>query len=150
MRLRFAGYLVACLLLGAAIAGGTWTRAWWLPLLHPGGPAIPEADDDHAHGPVAPAQQVKLSPQARANLRLVVRPLQPESYWRTIEVPGLVVDRPAQSDRGVVAPVTGIITRVHHFPGDTVRSGEPLFTLRLLSEAMHTAQSELFKAMQDI
>lgn len=150
MRLHLPSFLVACLLVGVAIVGGALTRSWWLPFVLPSTPAVAEVNDEPSHGPVVEAQQVKLSPQARANLRLAVRPLQPESYWRTIEVPGLVVDRPAQSDRGVVAPVTAIVTRVHHFPGDTVRSGEPLFTLRLLSEALHTAQAELFKAMQDI
>jgi len=39
---------------------------------------------------------------------------------------------------------------VHHLPGDTVRPGEVLFTLKLLSESLHLTQTDLFKATQDI
>ena len=65
-------------------------------------------------------------------------------------MPGMVVDRPAQSDRGIVAPLTGVVTKVHHFPGDTVKPGDTLFTLRLLSETLHLTQSELFKTSKEI
>jgi membrane fusion protein, heavy metal efflux system len=130
-------------------AGGFFTRATWLPWVTPAS-SNGNAEDDHAHGPVVEMQQVKLSAQAQANLGLVVKPLIVDSYWRTIQVPGLIVDRPAQSDRGIVAPVTGVVTKVHHFPGDTVKPGDTLFTVRLLSETMHMTQSELFKATLEI
>ena len=110
-------------------------------------PATP--DVDHPSGPperssAGEPQQVRLTPQAQANLRLVTRPLKPGTYWRTAELPGTVVDRPARSDRGVIAPVTGVVTKVHHFPGDT------LFTVRLLSEAVHLTQSDLFKTTHEV
>jgi cobalt-zinc-cadmium efflux system membrane fusion protein len=101
-----------------------------------------------SHG--IPNEQVKLTPQARHNLNLVSKPLTSQTFWRTIEVPGEVVDRPGISDRGVVAPVTGIVTKVHSFPGDTVQPGDVLFTLRLVSESLHTSQMELFKATRDV
>ncbi|OAI53906.1 hypothetical protein AYO44_15635 [Planctomycetaceae bacterium SCGC AG-212-F19] len=141
---------------GAAVIGvcaglvtaGFVTRGWWLPALFPEGSSVRTEKQDH--GPVAEVQQVRLSPQAQANLRLVVQPLAADIYWRTIELPGTVVDRPAHSDRGVVSPATAVITKVHAFPGDTVRPGDPLFTLRLLSETLHLTQSELFKTSKEI
>lgn len=101
-------------------------------------------------GAAAPVAKVIVSEMAQANLGIKALPLRPGSYWKTITVPGMVVDRPGFSDRGVVAPATGIVTKVHHFPGEMVRSGEILFTLRLSSETLHQTQTDLFKAMQDI
>ncbi len=110
-----------------------------------------EHGDEHDHEQaVGGSERVLLSSQARQNLELVSKPLRPTEYWRTIVLPGTVVDRPGLSDRGVVAPVTAIVTRVHHFPGDTVTPGEPLFSLRIVGESFHTAQTELFKASKEI
>jgi biotin carboxyl carrier protein len=95
-------------------------------------------------------QQLRLTPQAQKNLSLVAKPLQPTTYWRKIDVPGTIVDRPGVSDRGVVAPVTGIVTRIHAYPGDTVEPNSPLFTIRLVSESLHASQLELFKAAREI
>ena len=64
-------------------------------------------------------------------------------------MPGEIADRPGISDRGVTSPAIGIVTQVHAFPGDTVRPGEKLFTLRLLSEYVQNAQAELFKATRE-
>src|SRR5688500_6692865 len=55
-------------------------------------------------------QQAKLSPQARRNLSLVSKPVQPQRYWRAIQLPGTIADRPGISDRSVPAPVTGVVT----------------------------------------
>jgi biotin carboxyl carrier protein len=81
---------------------------------------------------------------------LVSKPLQPTTYWRVIEVPGVVVDRPGSSDRGVVAPISGTVTQIHGFPGTTVPPHAPLFTIRLSSESLHASQLELFKATREI
>ncbi len=132
--------VVAC----AALAGTSllyWNGAQWQPAEAASG-ASPEGE--------APADEITLSPQAQANLRIVSKPLVPVTFWKTIQLPGQVVDRPGASDRGVVSPVAGVVAKVHHFPGDTVRSGEMLFTVRLLSEAMQLAQTEMFKATQEI
>jgi len=61
-----------------------------------------------------------------------------------------VVDRPGQSDQSIVAPAAGVVASVSHFPGDTVQSGDELFSIRFLSESLHSTQSDLFKAHQDI
>ena len=93
---------------------------------------------------------IKLSIQAQKNLGLKSEKLEPTTIWRSIEVPGVVIDRPGISDRGVVAPVTGVVTRIFHYPGDAVEPETPLFRIRLVSESLHASQLELFKATREI
>lgn len=140
--------LVGIVLVAGLIAGGYFTRTLWLPWIMPT-PASSPVEEKHGHAG-GEVQQVKLSPQAQSNLRLVTKPLQAETFWRTIQIPGIILDRPAQSDRNVVAPVTGVVAKVHHLPGETVWPEEPLFTLRLLSDTLQLTQSELFKNTQEI
>lgn len=93
---------------------------------------------------------VRISAAARKNLGITAKAIQPVTYWRKIEVPGVITDRPGISDRGVVAPVTGIVTKIHAYPGDTIAPSAPLFSLRLISESLHASQLELFKASKEI
>ncbi|MFM9965396.1 MAG: efflux RND transporter periplasmic adaptor subunit [Planctomycetaceae bacterium] len=109
----------------------------------------PAVKADERPAPIAEATVLKLSPQARKNLGLVAKAAKPQTYWRTIQVPGAIVDRPGRSDRGVTAPAVGAVVQVHAFPGDTVRPGDRLFTLRLFSEYLQNTQSELFKATRE-
>lgn len=144
---RFAKAALAMLLLVGFLSFGYAKRAvWrnWLALEKP--PSHAEAEHGQASSPL---QQVMLSPQAQVNLRITAKPLRLQTFWKTIQLPGQVVDRPGFSDRGVVAPITGVVTKVHRLPGDTVRPGDPLFTLRLVSESMQLAQTELFKASKE-
>lgn len=142
----FKPLAVVAVLAGVGVAGYA-TRERWLPLLHKAGPAEP---GEAAGEAVTPTGKVIVNEQAQLNLGLTAKPLKAQTYWKTIQVPGMVVDRPGQSDRNVVAPATGVIARVNHFPGDTVRPGDVLFTLKLLSESLHLTQTDLFKATQDI
>ncbi|MGL6075436.1 MAG: efflux RND transporter periplasmic adaptor subunit [Fimbriiglobus sp.] len=96
------------------------------------------------------SEKILLTTQAQKNLRITSGPLKPEVFWKTISVPGMVIDRPGYSDRGVVAPVTGVVSRIHKIAGNTARPGEVLFTLKLLSESLHLTQTDLFKSAQDI
>ena len=130
------------------VAAGWFTRAAWLPWLS----STREKEPSPSPNPetVAVADRVLLTEQAQKNLRLTTQALKAQNFWKTITVPGMIVDRPGHTDRGVVAPLTGVVKTIHHFPGDTVKPGEPLFTLRILSETLHTTQTELFKAVKDI
>lgn len=136
--------------LALAIVGSTigayLTRAAWLPMA-PNPTAVPLSPID---GGAGVSEQVFLSEQAQKNLRLSAKALQPSTYWRTITVPGMVLDRPGQSDRGVTTPVTASITKIHHVAGEIVKPGDVLFTLKLLSEPLQLTQQDLFKATQDL
>lgn len=137
--------------LACAIGVGYLSRDQWLPRLFPSlGQPGDSAEEDHPAPGQSPAGQVTLSPQAQKNLGMTTAPLKAESYWQTVSIPGMVIDRQGFSDRGVVAPATGVVSRIFRVPGDTLRVDDPLFTIRLLSESLHLTQSDLFKATQDI
>lgn len=145
---RLLTTLVVVLLLGGGAAGLYFTQTTWQAWLQR--PAAPtataeEADHDHDHD-----DRIKVSPEARANLKLVVRPLERRTWWRTLQVPGVIVDRPGQSDQGITAPVMSVVTQAHVLPGDVVRAGDPLFTLRLVSERLQNSQAEFFKTTQEL
>ena len=96
------------------------------------------------------ANKIIVGDQAQKNLGLTAKQLPTTTYRKTITVPGMVVDRPGYSDREVVAPAIGTISQLFHVPGDTVRPGDKLFTLKLASESLQQTQSELFKTSKDI
>jgi membrane fusion protein, heavy metal efflux system len=148
--LRFVRWLGIVGAIAAAIAAAALFRDTWLPFFEPAAPTSAGVEADH--GRVAPAARrdvLELSPQARKNLGVVSRPVAVTDYRRTILVPGEIADRPGISDRGVTSPAVGIVTQVHAFPGDTVRPGQKLFTVRLLSEYVQNAQAELFQAVRE-
>ena len=108
------------------------SRSYWSVLLS--SRATAQKSNDATVAPIQEAKTLKMTEQARKNLGLVSQATKPQVYWRTIEVPGAIVDRPGRSDRGVTSPAVGVVTEVHAFPGDTVKPGDRLFTLRLFSE----------------
>lgn len=136
-------------ILGGLIAVAAWYRYLWLPVLHQP-PADHSARAAVEEAPISRAKVLELSPQARQNLKLVSCPAKLSTYWRSIIVPGEITDRPGLSDRGVTSPAVGVVTQIHAFAGDTVRPGDRLFSLRLVSEYIHNTQSELFKVTRDI
>ena len=95
-------------------------------------------------------QLLELGEKARKNLNLVVKAVRPTDYWRTLTIPGVVADRPGVSDRGVTSPAVGVVAEIHAFPGDTVKPGQRLVTLRLFSEYLQATQTQLYKASQEL
>ena len=137
-----SGVAIVAILAGAA----GFTRDRWMTMFSSSETESLTAD---AAPPIEEPKVLKLSPQARRNLGLVAKSARPQTYWRTIQVPGEIVDRPGQSDRGVTSPAVGVVSEVHAFPGDTVRPGDPLFTLRLFSEYLHSTQKQLFSSTKE-
>jgi len=139
--------VVSLLSLGVAIGLGAYAFNEWKSRQT----AAAVSKDAPAKSPIADGNTpVRISAEARKNLGVISKPLQPSTYLRKIEVPGVITDRPGISDRGVVAPVTGIVTKIHAYPGNTVAPNTPLFSLRLVSDSLHTSQLELFKATKEI
>lgn len=138
---------MAALLILAGV-GFVLTRGFWLNQRKPGD--VPRQSPVEVQLPALFSATLRMSEQARKNLGLVSKAIKPQGYWRTIEVPGEIVDRPGYSDRGVTSPAVGIVTEVHAFPGDTVMPGDRLVTLRLFSEYLQNTQAELFKATREI
>jgi multidrug efflux pump subunit AcrA (membrane-fusion protein) len=141
--------LAAVLLAGLAAVGVVTRPTWTAWLKGPAGETAAEEADHHDHA-AGELGRLRLSPQARASLRLDVRPVQPTTYWRSLTVPGMVVERPGRSDRGISAPVAGVVRRIYAVPGDRVHPGESLVALRLNSESLQNSQTELYKATREL
>ncbi|QDV16552.1 hypothetical protein Pan153_11820 [Gimesia panareensis] len=136
------------------IAAGFVLRDHWLPLLEQNqadqsknGAASSKKADGKKN---ADQQKIILSDQAIANLGLKVKSELPETYWKTFQVPGMIVDLPGRSDQGVISPVDGVVEKMNYYPGDTVRPGDVLYTIRILSETLQQTQTNLFKDTQNI
>jgi membrane fusion protein, heavy metal efflux system len=149
-------WILAAVVLAAVVVVGSLTSKRWTPWLKESLSSnfarslMDHEHDDHDHGTAAGmSNDLKLSKQARKNLSLELKPLKLQTYVRSIEIPGTVVDRPGRSDRGVTSPAVGIVTEVHAFPGDTVSPGDRLFSLRLSSEYLQNAQKDLFNASSE-
>lgn len=113
----------------------------------------PSGEDLSTHAQTDRAEKLEvleLGSQARKNLKLTSAAARPSDYWRTITIPGSVQDRPGVSDRGVTSPAVGNISEIHVYPGDTVRPGERLVTIKLFSEYLQSTQTQLYKASQEI
>ena len=115
----------------------------------PGPPAEHDHDHDHDHDHHA-ADSLELSEQARRNLGLQTGAIEASTFVRTISVPGLVAERPGQTRVRVVAPLTGIVTRVHVIEGEAVPPGQPLFELRLTHEDLLNSQVEFLRLTEEL
>lgn len=144
---RLVYVVVPALLLIGGVA--FLTRDRWSPVAGTQAANSAAEEDHHPSAPMGEAKVLKLSEQARKNLGLVSKPAKPQTYWRMIQIPGVIADRPGISDRGVTSPAEGVVTEIHAYPGDTVPPGTPLFTLRPFSEHLQNIQTELFKAQRE-
>lgn len=142
---KFKPLLILTLVVGIA-AVGYWSRGAWLSHTPNAGKKSVASTESEAPS----TGKIIVGEQAQKNLGLTAKPMKADVFWKTITVQGMVVDRPGVSDREVVAPATGVIHQIWHVPGDTVQPGDVLFTLRLTSEPLHLAQTQLYQATEDI
>ena len=142
--LRWLSALAVLAVLGVA---AFMFRADWLPLVLPSPVASTPPEEARQDG--EELDVLKISPQARKNLGLVSKPARIGNYARKVQIPGVIVDQPGRSDRGITSPADSVVTRIHAVPGDTVRTGDPLFTLRLFSDYLQATQKELFTATRE-
>ena len=137
-----------------AVIGGIGAAVWfgrslWQPFI--GQNAKTQSDVVEASGPLVDQPKIlELNAQARANLDLKAAPAKAQTYWRTLQIPGVIEDRAGLTDRGITAPLSGVVTRVHAFEGDIILPGEKLFTIRLASKYLQQSQSDLFKATREV
>jgi cobalt-zinc-cadmium efflux system membrane fusion protein len=151
MQTKKSTLLFAGLLLIMAVAGVSWGLRDRMYRAKPADAG--RADDGSMTSPSPnkkPLEILELGSQARKNLHLISKAVRPTEYWRTITVPGVIQDRPGVSDRGVTSPAIGAVADIHVYPGDTVRPGERLVTIRLFSEYLQATQTQLFTSSQEI
>ena len=105
----------------------------------------------HSHGDVGLAGEntVELSDQAQRNLKLSSKRAYPQNFWKRTEIPGEIVDRPGLTDRSLTSPLAGVITAVHAQQGEIIKPGDRLVTVRLVSDYLQQAQSNLFAAVRE-
>ncbi len=146
-------WLVVMAIIGT---GAYFTRDKWWHYLDQSAhnqPSVPTPKAESAHSDEdehASSNKLLLSDNAIENLRLKAKASLPGTYWKTLELSGLVVDRIGQSELNIPAPADAVVTSINHQSGNRVQVGEALFELRLRSERLHTAQVELFKTAKDI
>jgi cobalt-zinc-cadmium efflux system membrane fusion protein len=151
MNLRSLLIVVAGFAAIGTLGAAAWlTRDHWEPWIGTENGAAPVKKEESEHHDHSGGERVKLSPQAQANLRLVVKPVQPQTFLRNLQLPATIVERRGKGDRGVTAPVAGIIQTISVQNGDTVRPEDVLLTLRINSEGLQASQTELYKTAQEI
>lgn len=102
-----------------------------------------EQHDDHEN-------VIALSDTARWNLGLRTGRVKVKPFTQTIELPGVVRERPGLSDLAVSSRVHGVVTHILAQPGQAIRVGQPLFRMRLTGDQLATAQSSLLDIVQQI
>lgn len=153
--------IITGLVAGSTIA----TRDRWLPFLAAKPPASKgeaghdeHAGHDHAghdhgaeegHGS-ADQNNVPLSEQARANLGLKLGSVELSDYTKKLVIPGVVVEQPGHSERRITTSLAGVVVKVHAFPGQAVKPGDPLLDIQPTGELLTNAQAELLKTLQNI
>ncbi len=155
--------------------GAWWGRAWWFPALaqvfkaqSTANSTKQDAHDEYDHsdhqekdgqehegekGLADHAEEeniIELSEKARRNIGLKLGKVKLSTYQRTVAIPAVLVERPGYSSLEVVAPITGIVTRVHVIDGQALEPGEPLFQIRLTSEELVSAQANLLARLEQL
>lgn len=161
MKLGLRRIIIATGILAACGATVVAARPDWLKLVvaprNPGMDFNAAADEHttdehhgHDHGTDATKTVLTLSEQARENLGLQTAEVQLTDYWRTIQIPGIVAEQQGHSERRIPATVSGIVTRLYIFPGQSVRPGDALMELQPTSELLTTTQASLLRTLKDI
>lgn len=106
-----------------------------------------------ASGGQGAISSLELTPQAMQNLGLTaefLRPIELESYGRTITMPAVVVAKPGRSQIIASSPLNGIVTHVHAVTGEAVMPGDLLFEVRLTYEDLVESQALYLRTISEL
>lgn len=151
-------WLFGILVVACAAALFVWpTSAQWLRGMlvrisaAPATGSVHADEHGHEHGHAHEAvESIELSEQARKNIGLELMKVALGPFERTIDVPGIVVERPGRSNIQVTASMNGVVTRVYPIQGQAVLPGEPLFDVRLTHEDLVQSQTELLRTAEQL
>ena len=104
----------------------------------------------HDHEGHSDAESVELSRQARINMRLRTQPVSVGVYTQYIEVPGVVTEWPGRTHVAVTSPLTGVLNSILISRGELVKSGMPLFTLRLTHQDLVNTQETFLSKLGEL
>jgi cobalt-zinc-cadmium efflux system membrane fusion protein len=108
------------------------------------------AAHDHDHAGHNDANSLELSEQARKNIGLKLDKVRLQPFTKTINIPGMIIERPGRSTLEVTAPMSGLVTRIYSIEGEAVEPGKKLFDLRLTHEDLVQSQTELLKTAEEL
>ena len=103
--------------------------------------------EGHDHEGHSESESIELSDQARANMNLTTRPVQVGPFAESIEVPAVVAPWPGRTHVIVTSPLTGVINSISVARGELIRSGAPMFTLRLTHQDLVETQEQFLTAL---
>ncbi|NBV45940.1 MAG: HlyD family efflux transporter periplasmic adaptor subunit [Planctomycetia bacterium] len=107
-------------------------------------------DHDHDHEGHVEEHSLELSEQARRSIGLREGDIALTTFYRTISLPGIVVERRGRSRLTIIAPITGSVTNIFVTEGEAVAPDQPLFELRLTHEEIVQAQADLLKTTEEV
>jgi multidrug efflux pump subunit AcrA (membrane-fusion protein) len=113
-----------------------------------------EGDDHAAHDPGnaghSEEDSLALNAQARANLNLRVAPVSVGTFTEYIEVPAVVSEWPGRTHIASTSPLTGVINAIYVSRGELIKSGAPLFSLRLTHQDLVNAQGNFLGLLGEL
>lgn len=101
----------------------------------------------HDHEGHVEEESVELSEAARANLGLRTQALKLGDFDEHMDIPAAVVDWPGRTHVTVTSPLTGVINSIQISRGELIRSGMPMFTLRLTHQDLVNTQERFLTAL---
>ncbi len=108
------------------------------------------AHEGHDHAGHSETESIELSKQARTNMRLRTEPVSVGVYTQFIEVPGVITNWPGRTHVAVTSPLTGVLNSILISRGELVKSGTPLFTLRLTHQDLVNTQETFLAKLGEL
>ncbi|PHQ35072.1 efflux RND transporter periplasmic adaptor subunit [Rhodopirellula bahusiensis] len=105
---------------------------------------------DHGHEGHDESNSIELSAQARANLKLTTQAVSVGQFNEYIEVPAAVADWPGRTHVAITSPLTGVINAINVSRGELLKSGRPLFTLRLTHQDLVETQEQFLASLGEL
>ncbi len=105
---------------------------------------------DHGHAGHEESNSLELSRQAKANIGLKTGKVELSTFVRYTTMPAMVMSRPGLSSVSVTASLGGRVTKLYAIEGEEIRTGDPLFDLRLAHEELVQAQSDFLRTTEEI
>jgi hypothetical protein len=109
---------------------------------------LPVEQEEEPSEPVAESGQaieISFSPTAAKNIGIddsSIAKIEVVDYYKSLTLPATVAERPGHSMINVPAPVSGVVTKIHHEAGVAVLPGEALFDIFLNHPDIVTVQSD--------
>jgi multidrug efflux pump subunit AcrA (membrane-fusion protein) len=97
-----------------------------------------------------PSDIVELTEVTQSSIGLKTACLVRSDFQSSYDVPAFVRELPGAANLHLDSRFRGIVEEVFVSEGETVRPGQPLYSIELADETLATAQAELLDAMQQI